>query len=133
MIETGEELLEIIKSTMPPKYRFSRQHHWATPTFRALRMKVNNDLENLQKFIPDAVDCLSENGRLAIMSFHTLEDRIVKHAFRGLAKRSIVKAITKKPITASEEEIAVNPKAQRAKLRAVEKLQAKKPKTKQKL
>lgn len=121
-IETGEELLEIIKHTMPPKYRFSREHHWATPTFRALRMKVNDDLENIEKFIPAAVDCLSKGGRLVIISFHTMEDRIVKHTFRDLAGKGIVKLVTKKPLGASEEEIKANPKAERAKMRVLEKL-----------
>lgn len=121
-VSTGEELLEIIKSTMPPKYRFSREHHWATPTFRALRMVVNNDLENLQQFIIDAADCLSQNGRLVIISFHTLEDRIVKHLFKDLAKKGLIKIITKRPLVASEEEIKDNPKALRAKMRVAEKI-----------
>ena len=121
-IETGEELLEIIKMTMPPKYRFSREHHWATPTFRALRMKVNNDLENLGKFIPAAVECLSKGGRLVIISFHTMEDRIVKHMFRDLSKKGVVKLVVKKPLEASEDEIKANPKAVRAKMRVLEKL-----------
>lgn len=121
-IETGEELLEIIKRTMPPKYRFSREHHWATPTFRALRMKVNNDLENIEKFVPSAVECLAKGGRLVIISFHTIEDRIVKHMFRDLAEKGIVKLVTKKPLEASEEEIKANPKALRAKMRILEKL-----------
>ena len=121
-IETGEELLDIIKQTMPTKYRFSREHHWATPAFRALRMKVNNDLENLEKFMPAAVECLAKGGRLVIISFHTMEDRIVKHAFRALAEKGIVKLVVKKPLEASEDEVKANPKAVRAKMRVLEKL-----------
>ena len=119
-IETGEELLEIVKRAMPPKYRFSREHHWATPTFRALRMEVNNDLGELKSLISTVPDCLKNKGRLAIISFHSMEDKIVKHMFRDYVKKGIAKVLTKKPILASKEEISLNPKAQRAKLRAIE-------------
>lgn len=119
-IETGEELLETIKKVMPPKYRFSREHHWATPTFRALRMEVNNDLNELKSLIAAAPECLNPKGRLVVISFHSMEDRIVKHTFKEMAKKKIVKLLTKKPLTASEQEIKSNPKALRAKVRAFE-------------
>ena len=120
-IETGEELLAVVKSVMPPKYRFSREHHWATPTFRALRMEVNADLEELKALIAAAPDCLNQNGRLVIISFHSIEDKIVKHEFKALSKKGF-KILTKRPLEATEEEISKNSKSQRAKLRAIEKV-----------
>jgi len=121
-IERAEELLEIIKDSMPVPYRFSREHHWATPTFRALRMEVNKELENLRIFLGLFLDCLSKDGVVAIISFHSIEDRIVKHKFRELAKEEKIELLSKKPIVASEEETMENPKSKRAKLRAVKKL-----------
>jgi 16S rRNA (cytosine1402-N4)-methyltransferase len=121
-IERAEELLEIIRQSMPARYRFSRKHHWATPTFRALRIEVNKDIENLQRFLDLFPDCLSKDGFLAVISFHSIEDRIVKHKFRDLAKEGKIELLNKKPIVASEEEIMENPKSKRAKLRAVKKL-----------
>lgn len=118
-IETADELVEIIKSCMSPKYRFSRRHHWATPTFRALRIEVNNDIGNLSMFLDNFLSCLNNNGILAIISFHSMEDKIVKHKFKELAKKGMVKILTKKPIEASDEEIKENVKEKRAKLRAV--------------
>jgi len=121
-IERAKELLEIVEQSMPARYRFSREHHWATPTFRALRMEVNRDVENLRVFLDLFLDCLSKDGILAIISFHSIEDRIVKHKFRELAKEGRIELLNKKPITASEEEIMKNPKSKRAKLRAVKKV-----------
>jgi len=121
-IERGEELLEILKRVMPPKFRFSREHHWATPTFRALRMAVNDEQNSLKKFLADAPQCLSRGGRLVVLSFHSLEDRIVKHSLKKAAEEGNIRLITKKPLTATEEEIAINPKARMAKMRVAEKL-----------
>jgi len=131
------DLLEIIKKATPPKWRFSREKHWATNIFRALRMAVNQELENLEKAIFDMVDVLAPKGRLAIITFHSLEDRIVKKTFRQLenpctcppkipfcvcGKKPVLKILTKKPIMPTEKEISKNPKARSAKLRVAEKL-----------
>jgi len=121
-IERAEELLEIVEHSTPARYRFSREHHWATPTFRALRIEVNQDIENLQRFLDLFPDCLSREGILTIISFHSIEDRIVKHRFRELVKEGKVELLNKKPIVASKEEVIENPKSKRAKLRAIKKL-----------
>jgi len=121
-IEGARELLEIIRRSMPARYRYTREHHWATPTFRALRIEVNRDIDNLRTFLNLFPNCLSRGGILTVISFHSIEDRIVKHKFRELTKEGKVELLNKKPITASEEEITENPKSRRAKLRAIKKL-----------
>jgi 16S rRNA (cytosine1402-N4)-methyltransferase len=118
-IETTGELVEIIRRATPPSYRYDRKTHFATATFRALRMATNNELENLKKVLPQAFSILSFGGRLVIISFHSLEDRIVKKYF---AENQSLEILTKKPITASPREIAENPSARSAKLRGAEKL-----------
>lgn len=118
-IETTFQLIEIIKNATPPSYRFDRHkhasRHFATGTFRSLRMEVNQELDNLKKVLPQAVSILSPGGRLGVISFHSLEDRIVKHFFQDSIDLEI---LTKKPIIATEEEIENNPSARSAKLRA---------------
>ena len=101
----------------------------ATRTFQALRIWVNRELEGLDTFVIDAVRALREGGRLVIIAFHSLEDRIVKHTARMLAKgdgltrgEGVVRILTKKPVIASEAERAENPRSRSAKLRAVEKV-----------
>lgn len=121
-IVRAEELLEIVKQSMPARYRFSREHHWATPTFRALRIETNKDIENLRSFLDFFLGCLSRYGILATISFHSIEDRLVKHRFRELAREGKIELLNKKPITACREEIMKNPKSKRAKLRAIRKL-----------
>ncbi|GAG94003.1 unnamed protein product, partial [marine sediment metagenome] len=136
-IAKTDQLVEIIKKSTPPKWRYTREKHFATNIFRALRMAVNNELENLEKAIPDMVNVLESGGRLVIISFHSLEDRIVKRTFRQLADPCIcppkipkcicgrkpqIKILTKKPILPSKKEILQNPKARSAKLRACKKL-----------
>jgi len=136
-IRTTSQLVEIVKSATPPAWRHSRQKHFATNIFRALRMTVNAELENLSKAIPDFVEVLAPGGRLVIISFHSLEDRIVKNTFRQLANPCIcspkspvctcgrkpqIKILTKKPILPSPAEVAKNPKARSAKLRVAEKI-----------
>lgn len=118
-IETTGDLVEIIRQATPPSYRFDRKTHFATATFRALRMATNNELENLKKVLPQAVSILSPRGRILVISFHSLEDRIVKKYF---AENPSLEILTKKPITASPKEIAENPSARSAKLRGAEKL-----------
>ena len=114
-IKTTYQLIDTIKSATPPSYRFDRHTHFATGTFRALRMAVNNEIENLKKVLPQAVSILSPGGKIAVISFHSLEDRIVKHF---LLENSNLEILTKKPIIATEEEVKNNPSARSAKLRA---------------
>lgn len=118
-IKTTGQLVEIIKRATPPAYRFNKKIHFATATFRALRMRVNDELENLKKVLPQAVQVLSPGGRIAIISFHSLEDRIVKQFFRDDGRLEV---LTPKPIMASEKEIIKNPAARSAKLRGARKI-----------
>jgi 16S rRNA (cytosine1402-N4)-methyltransferase len=136
-IETTRELAEIIEKSVPGKFRHLKIHP-ATRVFQALRIETNQELENLEKFIPAAIKALEKEGRLAIISFHSLEDRIVKKIFRENARGRIltdeitgrpsvetaptIKLITKKPIIAGQEEISDNPRARSAKLRVCEML-----------
>jgi len=130
------KLSQLITSSIPRKHH-PRKIHPATKTFQALRIAVNNELENLKRVIEEGIDLLSQKGRLCIISFHSIEDRIVKHQFRKLSrggslsegdfplreiKQGKVKIITKKPITPRPEEVIKNPRARSAKLRVVEKL-----------
>ena len=96
--------------------------HPATRTFQALRIFVNRELDDLRKLLDTAPQLLREGGRLVVISFHSLEDRIVKDAMREGARRGEYRLLTKKPVTPGEEEIASNPRARSAKLRAAERL-----------
>ncbi|MCK5044781.1 16S rRNA (cytosine(1402)-N(4))-methyltransferase RsmH [Candidatus Parcubacteria bacterium] len=120
-IITTSELVEIIKKAIPEWYQH-KKIHCATRTFQALRIAVNKELENLKEVLPQALEILQPNGKLLIISFHSLEDRIVKNFFKEQAKNNILKIITKKPITASIEEIKSNPRSRSAKLRVGQKL-----------
>jgi 16S rRNA (cytosine1402-N4)-methyltransferase len=95
--------------------------HPATRTFQALRIAVNNELENLEKLLAAAPKLLNKNGRIAVISFHSLEDRLVKNDFRQNERQGIYRIITKKPIMPAGGEIAGNPRARSAKLRIAEK------------
>jgi 16S rRNA (cytosine1402-N4)-methyltransferase len=94
----------------------------ATRTFQALRIWVNRELEGLDRFLETAARRLRQGARLVVISFHSLEDRIVKHTFRALAQRELVKVLTSKPIRPSDEEVRRNPRARSAKLRTAERL-----------
>lgn len=118
LIETTKELVEIISRAIPEKYKHGRTN-FATRTFQALRLAVNDELENLQGFLPQAFRALASGGRLAIISFHSLEDRIVKNFFRQQAQDNKIEILTKKPITPAFQEIVANPRSRSAKLRAV--------------
>ncbi len=134
-VRTTKELTELVERSVPRKPK--DKIHPATKTFQALRIAVNRELEVLEGFLKDAIDLLKPNGRLAIISFHSLEDRMVKQAFLKAsgkcqcppripqcicgAKRQ-VEILTKKPITAGDDELDVNPRSRSAKLRAVRKL-----------
>ncbi len=119
-IETTFQLVEIIKRAIPFKNGFGINP--ATKTFQALRITVNKELEALEKILPQVMEVLEVGGRIAIISFHSLEDRIVKNFFREEQKEQHLEILTKKPITASSEEILNNPRSRSAKLRAAKKL-----------
>jgi len=114
---TGQLVTIVCKALGQPAQKRKSKIHPATRTFQALRIAVNRELENLERLLDSAVDLLRKNGQIAIISFHSLEDRIVKNNFRESAKRGIYSIITKKPIVPAEEEIADNPRARSAKLR----------------
>ncbi|MDD7793979.1 16S rRNA (cytosine(1402)-N(4))-methyltransferase RsmH [Clostridium sp. 'White wine YQ'] len=135
-IETTLELVDIIKRAIPAKARREGPHP-AKRTFQAIRIEVNGELEILEKAIEDSVEKLNPGGRLAIITFHSLEDRIVKNKFRDLAnpctcpkefpvcacgKKSKGKVITRKAIEPTEEEVERNPRSRSAKLRIFEKI-----------
>ncbi len=118
-IATGNELARIILEKSPKKFG---QIHPATKIFQALRIAVNDELNVLKKALPQAVGLLNQNGRLVIISFHSLEDGIVKRFFLEKEQEGILKIITEKPIEPGEEEIRENPRVRSAKLRVAEKL-----------
>jgi len=119
-IKTTKQLVDIIEQAIPRKHRY-KKIHFATKVFQALRIAVNDELNNLEKALPQALDILEPGGRLVVISFHSLEDRIVKHFFKEEFKKNHLKILTKKPITPSEQEIDLNPRSRSAKLRAAEK------------
>ena len=135
-IETTLELVDIIRGAMPAAALREKQHP-AKRSFQAIRIAVNDELGSVERAMKGAVPCLNPGGRLAVITFHSLEDRIVKNAMAEAAKGCIcprefpvcvcgrkpqVKIITRKPITSTEEELAANPRARSAKLRVCEKL-----------
>jgi len=113
---TTTELANAIAYSVPPKYRYGRIHP-ATRVFQALRIAVNDELKVLETLIEKAPNALIAGGKIAIISFHSLEDRIVKHGLRNLP---LLRILTKKPIIATEEEIKENPRSRSAKLRIAE-------------
>ena len=120
-IKTTFQLIEIIKDATPSAY-WRGKIHYATRTFQALRIAVNDELENIKRVLPQAISLLAPEGRLVIISFHSLEDRIIKNFFAAEAKRGILKILTKKPITAGRDELGKNTRARSAKLRAAVKI-----------
>lgn len=135
-IQTTKELAEIIAQAIPKKYSSKLKIHPATKSFQAIRIEVNQELEHLRQFLPQAIDALRKGGRLAVITFHSGEDRIVKSFFQENARGCIcpkefplcrcyqtpkIKKVTSKPIVPSQEEIAINPRSRSAKLRIIEK------------
>lgn len=118
-INTTFDLAEAVKSAVPVNYEHGRIHP-ATRTFQALRIYANNELGNLEKVLKDLFRIVKSGGRVAIISFHSLEDKIVKNYFRDYAKEEKLKILTKKPVEATEEEIRSNPRSRSAKIRAAE-------------
>jgi 16S rRNA (cytosine1402-N4)-methyltransferase len=136
-IRTTFELVKVIKSALPPKVRYQRHIHPATKCFQALRIAVNNELANLKAVLETAFDALNGKGRLAVIAYHSLEDRIVKRFFREKNKACTcpenwpicqcdgekeVNLLTRKPVMADEAEVASNPSSRSARLRICEKL-----------
>lgn len=115
-IETTKQLAEVIARAVPRGYERGRIHP-ATRTFQALRIYANHELENLETILKNIHDVVKPNGRVAIISFHSLEDRIVKNYFRDYARVGRMELLTKKPVQASEGEIRRNPRSRSAKLR----------------
>jgi 16S rRNA (cytosine1402-N4)-methyltransferase len=135
-IETTLELVDVIRSAMPPAALREKQHP-AKRSFQAIRIAVNDELGSVEKVMKDAIPCLNPGGRLAIITFHSLEDRIVKSGMNSASKgctcppnfpvcvcgkKPKVKLISRKPITSTQEELDRNPRARSAKLRVCEKL-----------
>ena len=120
-IETTFQLVEIIKSAVPVGYQRGKTH-FATKTFQALRIAVNDEITSLKEGMKKGWDFLKNGGRIAIISFHSVEDREVKNFFRDKVKNGEGKLINKKPIIPSDEEIKENPRSRSAKLRVIEKI-----------
>lgn len=118
-IKTSGELQEVIRQAVPKSYERGRINP-ATRTFMALRIYLNDELGNLEKFLESVPEIMVQGGRVAVISFHSLEDRLVKNHFRNLAKAGKAKLMTKKPIIPDETEIKDNPRSRGAKLRAIE-------------
>ncbi|MEI6396807.1 MAG: 16S rRNA (cytosine(1402)-N(4))-methyltransferase RsmH [Candidatus Taylorbacteria bacterium] len=122
-IETSMELAEIVKSAVPfisRGFGGKSKIHPATKTFQALRIAVNDELKALEEGLMKGFERLAPGGRMAVISFHSLEDRIVKNYFKDVAGKSAT-ILTKKPVTAIDQEIAENPRSRSAKLRVIEK------------
>lgn len=122
-ISTTTQLANIVTRAIPRKFlaRF-RKIHPATRTFQALRIAVNRELEVLEEALEEIIPYVAQSGRICIISFHSLEDRIVKNKFRKFSKAGMLKIITKKPLIPSEEEVSINPRSRSAKLRAAERI-----------
>lgn len=119
-IATTLELVEIIRDAVPARYRRGRTNP-ATKTFQALRIAVNDELGSIERGVAAAWEHLAPGGRIAVITFHSIEDRAVKNIFRTLARQSGGRLLVKKPLTASRAEIISNPSARSAKLRGIQK------------
>ncbi|MDP2664139.1 MAG: 16S rRNA (cytosine(1402)-N(4))-methyltransferase RsmH, partial [bacterium] len=135
-VRSTSQLVKVIQRAVPDKYQHQKIH-FATRTFQALRIAVNQELESLAKVLPQTIEVLEHGGRVVVISFHSLEDRIVKNFFKDrasqrsegedengvlIAKKASLKILTKKPIGPSQEEIRINPRSRSARLRAAEKI-----------
>ncbi|MFY9284089.1 MAG: 16S rRNA (cytosine(1402)-N(4))-methyltransferase RsmH [Miniphocaeibacter sp.] len=136
-IRTTFDLVEIVDKAVPVEVRRKSKGHYSKRVFQALRIEVNNELGVLEEVLPKMVDCLNLGGRLCVITFHSLEDRIVKNIFKDLNtscicppeipicvcnKKKKIKIISRKPIVPSQEEMEQNPRSKSAKLRVVERV-----------
>ena len=136
-IDTTAQLAALVERAYPAAWRAKARRHPATRTFQALRMAVNDELGELRRFLDQILPCLSIGGRLAVITFHSLEDRMVKQAMRHWAEgcrcpRHVLRCVCghepevrilfKKPLQAGADELAANSRAGSAKLRAIEKI-----------
>ena len=137
-IETTRQLAEIVaRASGVPRHK--QRIHPATRTFQALRIAVNRELDELDRFLGDAAEALAEGGRLAVISFHSLEDRVVKQTFKALSgqcscppglpvcrcgAKQVVRVLTRRPVVPSEVEVGTNPRARSAKLRVAERVES---------
>lgn len=120
-IKNSFQLIEILKRAVP----FRHQHqklHFATRTFQALRIAVNDELNNFKNALPQAIEILKPGGKLVVISFHSLEDRIIKNFLKEKSEENLIIILTKKPVGPQNEEIKINRRSRSAKLRAAEKL-----------
>jgi 16S rRNA (cytosine1402-N4)-methyltransferase len=122
-IRSTTELAQVVMRAIPSRAGLHHLHP-ATRTFMALRLVVNRELENLDEFLAGFSDVLTAGGRSVVISFHSLEDRLIKHAFLGLQREDRVRVLTKHVVRPTPEEIRENPRSRSAKLRAAEKLQS---------
>ncbi len=137
-VETTAQLVDIIDAAIPKKFRQGDGSHPARRTFQALRIAVNDELSPLESCLERLAGLLNPGGRLCVITFHSLEDRIVKNTFRRLAnpcvcppnipvcvcgKKPVIRLVNRKPITASEEELRTNPRSRSASLRVAERLE----------
>lgn len=120
-ISTTFELVEIVKASTPVGYHHGKTH-FATRTFQALRMAVNDELGAIEKGIEGAFTHLVKGGRIAVITFHSIEDRLVKQLFKKMVEEGSAAALWKKPLTPGDDELMVNPRSRSAKLRAIEKM-----------
>lgn len=121
LIETAKELEEVVFTSVPVSYRRQRLHP-ATRTFQALRIAVNRELESLNMVMEKYAGYLKVGGRIGVIAFHSLEDRIVKDNFRASSKNGVMSSVVKKPLRPSEEEIQINPRARSARFRVAERI-----------
>jgi len=128
-IMTTDDLVKVLDAALPRAYSYPRgkrpswaRHHPATRVFQALRIAVNDELESLSEALPKIFNRLNPGGRFSVISFHSLEDRIVKHQFKAWAQSKQGALVNKKPIEASDEEVDANPRSRSAKLRTIERL-----------
>ncbi|SHE28555.1 16S rRNA (cytosine1402-N4)-methyltransferase [Marinitoga hydrogenitolerans DSM 16785] len=118
-LNTTFELVNSVKRALPPKERYRRKRHFATKTFQAIRIEVNGEFNNIKTALEKFPKFLNTGGRICVISFHSLEDKIVKNFFRN---HSELKLLTKKPILPSDEEIKENPRARSARIRVAERI-----------
>ncbi|MDD5166463.1 MAG: 16S rRNA (cytosine(1402)-N(4))-methyltransferase RsmH, partial [Candidatus Omnitrophica bacterium] len=122
-ISTTLQLSNIVLKAIPYRYRYRHYRiHPATRTFQAVRIAVNRELETLETAINKAVELLNKKARICVISFHSLEDRIVKHSFRKFLAEGLVEIITPKPLTPLAQEVETNPASRSAKFRVAERL-----------